>query len=413
MPAHRVLFALCLCLLSVSSLRRILAQGDSTLTGYVEGPVADRRLPVDGRSVLLSQKTTYDCDTVQLAYQIKNGLPEYPFGTRVEVYGKWDKTLSVLRARTVCAVGVLPSHASGEGVLDAITTQGSETVWLVDGSYLHLPAQGVAQQKMIRFKSEAAPGNNAAKPGDWVAFTGNRGSDGRVFLQTATVSPSIQSDAAERLRRWKPLHLVPPSSGSGGVLQSGRFSPKIRLPYDAEGLARVQRLGESVIPGWEKALAAGDPKKRQFVFYLAVSKQKDCTSFPNAVILVPAKTVADLGDTELAGLLAGCIGEVEEEQTARFATKKAVGEASMYVGIGLLGSAEFVGGAMYTAHINHLIQEENARVAASYLSLTSLPRNADAVAWDKLEGRNGQARLDRQPGTRASFAYQAAYEEVP
>ncbi len=77
----------------------------------------------------------------------------------------------------------------------------------------------------------------------------------------------------------------------------------------------------------------------------------------------------------------------------------------MYVGLALLGPAEFFGGAAYSAHVQQLIDEETERAGIAYLTAASYPPSASALAWEALDGKNGKIQLDHSPSARAALAW--------
>jgi hypothetical protein len=79
---------------------------------------------------------------------------------------------------------------------------------------------------------------------------------------------------------------------------------------------RVDRIGNSLIPDFQRSLPDTDPRKIHFRFQLVDGKKwKDALSLASGVILVPRQIVERLPeDPQLAAVLADNIAEVIEKQ---------------------------------------------------------------------------------------------------
>lgn len=418
---------MCLIALLCSPSKVLRADGFPVLTGYLTGkaagPASAVRLEIDGRPVQLSPETQFSCDAMVLSFQVNNGVPVYPAGVELAVYGRWDKKLGAYRADSLCVQKLPEKSVSGEGVLDAVAAEDAAsgetstvkpTIWSLDGYRMRLPAQAADREKAIHFP-KAAPGTvNMPEPGDWVQYAAVRLSDGTLELRSALITPSLTGRTERRLSKWKPLRFEVPAGGHDGLFQVGHLMPKIVLPDDGAMIERVQRLGESVTPEWDRKMSDMDPRKHEFSFYPTKTVlYRDCASFPNGVILIPAQTVERLDDAEVAAVLAGCVATGEEDVIARYANKKEAGQAAMDVGFALLGPAELMGGYAYNAHIQKVIDEELARAGLAYLEAAGYPRSASATAWEKLSGKDGKVRLDREPSAEAELAYRYLAVSAP
>jgi hypothetical protein len=85
--------------------------------------------------------------------------------------------------------------------------------------------------------------------------------------------------------------------------------------------ARVQRIGNSLIPAYQRSLPDSDPTKINFRFEVIDEKNfRDAINLPSGVILVPYQIVERMkNDDQLATLLADSIVQILEKVTLRTA----------------------------------------------------------------------------------------------
>lgn len=391
--------------------------------GIVSGPAGASALLVDGRQVLLSKKTDYSCAAKPAAFAVRNGIPDFPKGTSVDVFGKWDKKAEAYEATSVCLQAVPNKQVSGAGFIDAVKPgPGGSTLVYADGRTLLLlnaGSPGGAAQPIVKQTSPLHTGDPLVA-GEWLEYHAEREKDGSLQITEAIAHQRLKTRLNDALRSFKPATFVIPSAGAPGKLKAERLAPTFNLPDDPANLDRLATLGETLIPPWQKQLPPDDPEKIDFRFYEAEKLPvEDCVSFPNGIILVSKKTLSILTeDSDLAGLLAGCVAEVTEAQAARYLPKLAANSgisagaaiAGAFVpGVGLLA----LGNAAYSSHEQHAAEEAAARVAVDYLTLAGYSPNSNASAWEKLEGKHGQMAPDKEPGTRSRLAYQAEAEALP
>ena len=246
-------------------------------------------------------------------------------GAFVHVDGKFDKKTDRLQAKDVELLSPVPQPArtvDGLGLIEEkpqLTDEGTGakgTLW-VDG----YPLQVTPQTKLL-----AADG----KPLDagrittnlWARYEASREKDGSIRAESITFKPNaISADEAKYLKGAEPV-VVPPNYAkhkAGTIKFHWRWKLKI-LP-DKIVQDYVTRVGESLIPAYQKALPESDPTKVRFRFYVVekFSMWKgplmDCEASPGGIVVVPDNVLSVLDNgAQLAALLSNCVEMTLEKQ---------------------------------------------------------------------------------------------------
>ena len=169
----------------------------------------------------------------------------------------------------------------------------------------------------------AAPLNSVAdiSANQWIEYSGAIQQDGAILITSAAITPNTVSKTEDKLRKktdYDPSK-VPYVDG-----MSDETADYIATIYylmgpwpDAAMQARVQRIGISLVPGYQRALPDSDPTKINFRFSVVDEKNlHDPMSLPSGVILVPHQLIERLqNDDQLAGLLADSVAQVIEKDS--------------------------------------------------------------------------------------------------
>ena len=389
----------------------------AALRGYVDGPAQDGVLQVSGRPVRLAHDSQFNCTNIPPpGLTIRDGFPVLPRGSLVDVFGRWDKKTAAYSASSICPVAVPEREVSGEAVIDAVSSSPDGEALLADGRRLVIPQTPALRGAL------GLPAKLDALVGQWLAYKAER-QKGVLILTVAEVRSNLDSQLEVKLRDVKPLVLTPPTGGQDGRLKWGKLMPSWTLSGDAAAEARVMRVSNRLGPAWSNTSPTTGSPWIPLSFYLVKNlKVNDCASFANGIVLVPLKVYDRLADdAELAAVLGGCIAEIEERQTARFAVKDAASSEAGMAGLaGFAGAALAVGalpvvlgGDVYAAHLRQLKEEQSARVALFYLHQAGYPATAGAAAWEKLDSRHGKMEPNEMPSRRSEIFYKAAAENAP
>jgi hypothetical protein len=192
------------------------------LTGVANNASVDSGLTVDGRHILLSKDTDYSCSTVSGSFTVQSGVPVFPPGSSVAVFGKWDKKAEAYRASAVCLQKMPEKTVSGAGFIDAVKPGPADsTLVYADGRALTLPnpaapiPTGGAGQPVLTM---APPLNAGAPPvvGEWLQYHAERSSDGSLLITQGVVHEKLKTRMSDNFRTFKPATFVIPTTGALG-----------------------------------------------------------------------------------------------------------------------------------------------------------------------------------------------------
>jgi hypothetical protein len=241
--------------------------------------------------------------------------------------------------------------------------------------------------------------------GDWIEYKGRQRPDGVVVAESAKLSPTFVSDGDEKLH--KKYDFVDPNDPVKGVRV---FIGIVRPYHHAEMLARVNAIGNKLIPAYQHALPDSDPAKINFRFLLVDKKHwHDALTLPGGIILVPRQLVERLqDDSQLATVLADNIACLLEKQPDR---DLPVSMELTAVGVGADVVGIFVPGVGLAATAAGVSQEEMAikaeqqsgRVSLGLLSDAGYDINQAPIAWWLL------AADKPEPTSKILLPYRAAY----
>jgi len=207
----------------------------------------------------------------------------------------------------------------------------------------------------------------------WIQYSGTLQSDGTVLVKSADIKPNTISRSEGQMLKQADYD---PSSISKDARQNSvlqavlGIDPKKIPPYLNEAMqARIERIGNSLIPAYQRALPDSDPTKINFRFQLVDKKPlRGALSTPAGVILVPYQVVQRLrNDDQLAAVLAESIAVTFEKDSLRIgslATASKVGTAAQLATM-TLPVANLAVGAAALGVSSKAQKEEDAALAQS------------------------------------------------
>lgn len=256
----------------------------------------------------------------------------------------------------------------------------------------------------------------------WIAFHGKLRDNGIVMAETATFAPNIIRDREDKLLakfEYDPA-AVPDSAKQNGV--SKHFlgiNPKKIPPYhDAAMQARIDRIGKSLVPPYQRALPESDQTKIDFQFQLIdAPKWHDALTMPSGVILVPRQIVERLqNDSQLAAVLADNIATALEKQSYLVAPKKQdLAAANLFgtaAGLFIPGLELVTNVATYSsgkAIQNHLLQQ-SGRVSLGLLHDAGYEVHEAPLAWWTLAAKHPNDLTASPPPDRSLYLYKTIGE---
>jgi hypothetical protein len=204
---------------------------------------------------------------------------------------------------------------SGLGVILNVVSAGAEPVYEADGYRIAITN---TTEKIFRGDLKSLADVEA---GDWIAYEGKRDKNGVVLASKLwLLHAKLKKGKAQRGRNEKGMDFKPPEMEDGkkqdGEVYPGVTNAKRVVPADAALQERIGRIGERVVPAYQKALPDGDPAKLNFRFYAVISpKDHKAVCSNEGLILIPKHIVERLkNDDQVAAVLAEGVATLLQRQ---------------------------------------------------------------------------------------------------
>ena len=244
-------------------------------------------------------------------------------GQSVTVYGHLHKQKHVVIAEEIIFHPVDMTTLSGFAVVDRILNStkpasGSPELLVRADGYMIL----INATTKTGFKAPLVSLSDVAT-NVWIKYHGKPQSNGVLLADTASfISNSVLDHEAKLLEKnaYDPKTVDADSKQSApSKVIHGRDAKQIPPYKDAALQTRIDRIGASLVPAYQRNLPDGDPTKITFRFQLIDDpKMKEGFAVPNGTILIPFQTANHLqSDSQLATILADNIARVLEKQTFR------------------------------------------------------------------------------------------------
>jgi hypothetical protein len=289
-------------------------------SGYVTSIGPDGAFDVNGRHIRHDAKTTLTHSqelggSSHAVHRIDALSPLY-LGEEMDVYGDYTPKTKTIHATMIIEKDPPPGSVEGTGVIDqapSSSINGERTI-RADGYLLHITSKTV-----ITWTAPLAGVNDLAA-NVWVAYHGVQGADGTVVVDKLAAWPNAIKKSEDKLRskhEYEPSQVDPEDKQSGASKLLLGINPERLPPYqDAAVQARIERIGQSLVPAYQRSLPDSDPTKIHFRFQVVELKTlRDAWSMASGVILVPIQVIDRLKtDAEIAVVLADNIAEILEKQ---------------------------------------------------------------------------------------------------
>jgi Peptidase family M48 len=389
--------------------------GQSVLEGYITRAPSSSDFDVNGEHVLCANaRATHELSNPDGAHP---GCPTQPIfiGESMRISGARNRRQHAFEAGQIIEVPAAMGEISGQAVIDAIPAQNAfaagELLVRADGYRIHIGAKtAIAWTAPLKALADV-------KPGDWIEYKGARNSEGTINAESVAIKPESVSRGEEKLRKKTDFD---PANASQGHEQGAvsmalvGINPKGMPPHnDAAMQARVTRIGESLIPAYQRSLSDSDPARIHFRFQVVDSKVWwDALTMPSGLILVPAQVVERMqNDDQLAAVLADNIATAIESQDYRnlhaahalTAGNAAAQIAGIFIpGVGLAGWGATAASA---AAMRTRAEEQSGRVALGLMHDAGYDIRQAPLAWWLL-GKKKAAPIAEIPlPTRAAYLY--------
>jgi hypothetical protein len=251
------------------------------------------------------------------------------------------------------------------------------------------------------------------KPGSWIKYKGKIDATGVLVAASVQIGPNEIGGKEKKLRtknEYEPSAI--PADTKQNYLKNvitGGYDPREFSSFkDVAMEARIEKIGNSLVPAYQRDLPASDPAKADFRFQLIDTKLfRDAFALSSGIILVPHQVVERTqNDSQLAAVLADGIARVLERQEYRMEGKVKAGYTSMlaipfspYAGIG--GSVAM--------EIQKKAMEQRSRVSLFLLHDAGYDIAQAPMAWWRLAAGNPEPisgiDLSEPVPERAAYLY--------
>ena len=251
-----------------------------------------------------------------------------------------------------------------------------------------------------------------------MTYEGKRDRDtGKIMVQRVEFSSNDLEDGEAKM--WTSLKTsVTPAQGlKPGELKIDKVG-KFKLLRDQEVQGYVTALGQRLIPAYQREMAADDPRRIPFQFYVVQDDAVNAFATPNGIVVVNSGLMEMLeNEAQLAAVVGHEIAHSTHEHTWRqqqFHKKKRIGIAiagalASASGIQSLADiASMVNGAIVNGH-QRALENQSDRIGLQYMVAAGYdPRQAPAV-WKLMANTNGVSATNffwsshDNPPTRRSY----------
>ena len=384
------------------------------LQGYVTrvGSLSD--FDLNGVHILSNQATTYWTATTD-PYSPRSQGGDVFFGEAVSVYGKLDGKKHTVDATEIIFRKPVEHRLSGIAVIDRVLSTDKPDQFLVraDGYPILISkkTETIFQPPLTSLSSVTA--------NTWLKYRGTLNPDGILLADSITFLPNTISDREDDL-------LYKTGYDPAAVSDTSKQNPVRKFvlgvdfkkipPYkDTTMQDRIDRIGKSLIPAYQKTLPDTDKSKIVFQFQLVDQpKWHDAISLPSGVILVPHQLIERLeNDSQIATLLADNIATALEKQIYRMQpanyTMTAADWASTAGGFFIpgLGLATSLSTGLSRKSIQTDILDQSGRVSLDLLHDAGYDIQQAPIAWWRLAAKPNKDLSQTPLPSRAANLYRS------
>jgi hypothetical protein len=397
------------------------AEDPDQLTGFITAIDSASAVKLDSTHVSLTAATQF-CTRVREASGTvvekcggasSSTSPPFYIGEAIEVSGRFDH--HTLAASKVTILTLSPASVSGTAIIDLIPSaqpaNPQERLVRADGYLLR-----IARDTKLTL---APPLTSLAdlSTNQWIRYSGVQQTDGTVTVHSASITPNKVSSTEDKLRKRTEYE---PSKVADDAHQSGISKAFIgtdykRVPpwHDEAMQARVDRIGQSLIPAYQRALPDGDPAKINFRFQLIdAKKSRDAVYLSSGVIVIAHQVVERMqNDDQLATVLADNIAENIEKDTLHMVSvgrKVLVADIAGDVAgafVPGLGLATDLAGGGAAQHIYDLQLQQSGRVSLCLLHDAGYNLDEAPLAWWLLAAKPNRQLDQTKLPPRAATLY--------
>ena len=365
---------------------------ESSVEGYITAIKMPDGFDVNGQHVNIRPDATYG------VIGDKTGMEASAAGVQVGAYvrvsGEADAGKKGILASSVLFRDDGDKKLAGFGVVEQVLTAGTEPVFQADGYRIRIDGN-----------TDLSFGGNLKTladvgPNTWVYYKGKRDAEGVLVAGKARFVPARGRAGLAPHPKSHPVQEPVPAQGAlmdadGKMMSlhakvrygdSGGYCGWHKVSTDAALQQRVLRVGQRLIPAYQKQLAENDPAKIWFRFYVVeedkIREDLECNS---GLILMPANVVQRLeNDDQIAALLANGIAYHMQFQSAQVITEyRQLLGAALQAEIALSVVA-LVPDAVVEHALEVRLQEERGRMALALMADAGFDPWQAPEAWRRV-----------------------------
>jgi hypothetical protein len=394
-------------------------QEDPAIDGYVTRVTSSSDFDVNGFRVLCGPETQSILQTGPNETTNNTGCPQETLyvGEAASIYGSLKKKqLAVQAAEINLQKRALPAQDDGSAIIDAIpkndpASAGHGMILVRADGYRIL----IDKSTDVKWAPPLDALDKVA-PGDWIQYRGRLDNKGLMIAGSARFNRLYIGNRELELRgkrEYDPTEVAPDAKQSVIKEAFGGVDPKKFPPFkDPAMQARIEKIGNSLIPEYQQALPDSDPAKIHFRFQLIDTKLfSDGLTLPNGIILVPHQVVERMqNDSQLATVLADDMAGALERIEYRYRSAlnmTAAGvlatDATMFLPppVDLLGIAA---GAT-REEVFARMEQQTERVSLQMLHDAGYDVDEAPRAWWRLATKKQEPLADEVLPERAAYLY--------
>ena len=366
------------------------AEDQSKVSGYVTKVDPSGAFDLEGVHVTLTPKTEFRVRSADNPLVSTSAAAKYFIGETVDVIGPLDRSARNIKAEQVIIVEAKPVKVGGIAIIDAIPQQPSvkgERVLRADGYMLHLNSSTKVNLDPAIHSLEEVTLNQ------WIEYSGVQQVDGTVLCSYAGIGLNHVAQREEKLLQknaYDPAAVTDSDRQNAASRFFAGTDAKRIPPYkNPEMQARVERIGNKLIPAFQRALPETDPTKINFRFQVIDSTTwRDAVALPTGTIVIPRQVVERMqNDDQLAAVLADNIAGAFEKDALRIIPTVRATTAANYAATAAdffvpgIAAASWLAGKRATSTVHNQQQNQSGRVGLDLMHDAGYDITQAPIAW--------------------------------
>jgi hypothetical protein len=406
---------LCIFLLSVAAIS--MAQDSAhvpDLDGYVTRAASPTDFDANGFHVISNKKTTYSTAELRPGGSMMTvlGEPQPYVGAHVRIFGKVNIRKQTIKAETVLFLTADSLEVKGNAVIDGLPTRQPDDA---EGKLVRADGYRILlTPKTTMTFTAPLTSLSDVQPNLWIAYRGERRKDGVILASSGTLTRNdrvVREEKAREKADYDPEAVAPDEKQSAAGKVFLGIDPRKIPPYHDDAMqARIAKIGNTLVPQYQKDLPDSDPAKLSFRFQLVDEpKWRDAMIWPSGVILVPKQLVERMeNDSQLAAVLADSIAALLEDQYYRLQSlARKAGAAEMASGaIPVAGFVGIAAASKVYADAVRRAQDQAGRVSLGLMNDAGYTLTEAPKAWWILSTKEPKPLVDLQLPERVQYLYE-------